>query len=243
MLAPTLMAAENIIIPDFSANYLVRLSGIEAGEQTRSLETASDGSRLFRSQTKATGIFSLFKPEIIVETSIWQHINHHVRPSRYSYVRQGGRKDKFMYLDFDWDAKQLHIDDKKRPWSLKLPEKTMDKLVYQIALMTDLAAEKKHFSYQIADGGKLKTYHIDHLGTETVSTALGDISTIKLTRKRDRPKDRKTTLWCAPSLNYLPVKLEHIEKDGTVFTASLQQLQGIDTAGAFSNQHTLTDEL
>lgn len=233
------VATEDMGIPDFIAKYTINLAGIEAGELTRSLETQADGYRLFRSETQAKGIFAIFKPELVIETSLWQRVNERIQPSKYSYTKQGGRKDKFMYLDFDWDKHRLHIDDKKRPWSLKLKPKTMDKLVYQIALMTDLAADKKTFSYHIADGGKLKTYNITYLGTETISTPLGEITALKLTRERDRPKDRKTTLWCAPDLNYLPVKLEHIEKDGTVFTASLHELRGIDASSAFTNTHVM----
>lgn len=236
LLSPLLMADAGTSIPDFSAKYLVRLSGIEAGELTRSLVTQVDGKRVFQSETQANGVFAIFKPEKIVETSLWQFNQQHVRPIKYSYVREGGRKDKYMYLNFDWQTKQLHIDDKKRPWSLDLAPQTMDKLVYQIALMADLNSHQTVFSYQIADGGKLKTYDITSHGSELISTAMGEIEAIKLTRQRNRPKDRQTTLWCAPSLNYLPVQLEHIEKDGTVFTASLQQLQGIDHHNAFSSK-------
>ena len=71
------------------------------------------------------------------------------------------------------------------------------------------------------------------ISREVITTPLGKIEAIKLTRERSRPKDRKTTLWCAPSLNYLPVMLEHIEKDGTVFTAKIRRLRGINSKGAF----------
>ena len=222
------------VLPDFSANYLIRLNGIQAGELKRSLVTQPDGNRLFKSQTQAKGVFAFFKPEKIVETSLYQHHDNTIVPQHYRYIRTGGKKDKTMALDFDWQEQQLHIDDKKRPWSLALTEGTLDKLVYQLALMTDLAANHHQFNYQIADGGKIKQYKITEISRETISTPLGNIETIKLTRERNRPKDRKTTLWCAPSLNYLPVMLEHIEKDGTVFTASIRRLSGIDSQNAFT---------
>jgi hypothetical protein len=227
------LASEVTDIPDFSASYSVSLGGIEAGELTRSLTTQTDGKRIFQSETQAKGIFAIFKPEIITETSQWQLNNQYVRPLKYSYVREGGKKDKYMLMNFDWQAKQLHIDDKKRPWSLGLVPKTLDKLVYQIALMLDLQKQQSTFSYQIADGGKIKTYDIIAYGTEKINTAMGEIETIKLKRERSDSKDRQTTLWCAPSLNYLPVQLEHIEKDGTVFIASIKQLDGIDANQAF----------
>jgi len=220
-------------IPDFSANYSVKLNGLPAGELKRSLSTNNDGTRTFKSSTQAKGIFAFFKPDLVEETSIWQKNDQFIRPLSYLYQRTGGKKDKYLSLTFDWHTQRVHIDDKKHPWRLVLEKNTLDKLVYQLALMLDLSDKKTNIKYRIADGGKLKTYKIAILGEEVVSTPLGKIATIKLTRLRDRPKGRETTLWCAPTLNYLPVKLEHIEKGGTVFTASLRRLEGIATKHAF----------
>ncbi|KAJ0336341.1 hypothetical protein COL154_014362, partial [Colletotrichum chrysophilum] len=200
-------------IPDFSANYLVQLDGIQAGELKRSLTTVSPNLRRFTSVSQAKGVFSLFKPDVIEETSLWHEVNGRVRPSQYLYERTGGDNDRYLRMDFDWSDKLVHIDDHKHPWTLDISGQTLDKLVYQLTLMDDLAAHKTSLSYEIADGGKLKTYTIDVLGKEKVTTPLGKIEAIKLMRHRDHPKDRQTTLWCAPALDYLPVKLEHVEKD------------------------------
>jgi hypothetical protein len=193
---------------------------------------------LFQSVTQAKGMFAFFKPEKVVETSLWQHDNEVITPQKYRYSRTGGKKDKHVFLDFNWSAKQLKIDDKKQPWTLDIEAGILDKLVYQLALMSDLATQQKTFYYDIADGGKIKHYKITEVSREVITTPLGKINTIKLMRERNRPNDRKTTLWCAPSLQYLPVKLEHTEKDGTVFTASLRRLSGIDSQHAFIAQST-----
>ena len=136
---------------------------------------------------------------------------------------------------------QVFIDDKKKPWQLKIEQNTLDKLVYQLALMSDLADNKTLLNYRIADGGKLKDYKIKILDEEIITTPLGRINTIKLTRERVRSKGRETTLWCAPALNYLPVKLEHTEKGGSIFTAVLRRLKGIATEDAFKALTAHTD--
>lgn len=220
-------------IPDFSANYLVKLNGIQAGELKRSLETQESGQRRFYSVSQAKGVFSFFKPDVIEETSLWQLHKGKVRPQSYAYQRSGGKKEKTLEMDFDWQQNVVSIDDRKHPWQLELEPGTLDKLVYQISLMQDLDRGIQTIDYRIADGGKLKTYHIEVLGEETITTPMGQIDTIKLTRQREKPSDRETTLWCAPALNYLPVKLEHTE-DNTNFTAVLRRLKGIDTESAFT---------
>ena len=220
-------------IPDFSANYLVKLNGIQAGELKRTLTTTDDGRRVFSSVSQAMGVFSFFKPDVVEETSVWSIINNRVTPHEYLYQRTGGKKDKYLEMQFDWPNKLVSIDDKERPWQLKLKQGVMDKLIYQISLMRDLHDTRDEVIYRIADGGRLKTYTIHIIGTETITTPMGEIETIKLTRQRDKPNDRETTLWCAPALNYLPVKLEHVE-DETVFTALIRRLTGIETANAFT---------
>jgi hypothetical protein len=229
---PLFIAAQEL--PDFSANYQVMLNGIQAGELKQNLSSNIDGSRKFTSATQAKGIFAFFKPDLVEEISTWTLVNHQVQPLHYLYQRSGGKNDKYLKLDFDWQSQQLYIDDKNYPWQLDLEPYTLDKLVYQLALMKDLSKDNNQYEYRIADGGKIKTYTIDVIDEETVTTPLGIINTIKLKRLRDETSKRQTILWCAPALNYLPVKLEHTEKDGTVFTAKLRQLQGISTANIFT---------
>ncbi|MTI63986.1 DUF3108 domain-containing protein [Methylophaga sp.] len=221
-------------IPDFSANYLVRLNGIQAGELKRTLTTQENGLRKFSSVSQAKGVFSFFKPDVIEETSVWKLVDDRVTPQRYRYQRTGGKKDKFLQMQFNWRQKQVSIDDREHPWELDIKTGVLDKLVYQISLMRDLNKGIKQVDYLIADGGHLKTYEIKVLARETITTPMGQIETIKLTRHREKPNDRETTLWCAPALGYLPVKLEHVE-DEAVFTAVLRRLQGIDTEQAFTS--------
>jgi hypothetical protein len=232
LLMPLTIVAQEL--PDFSANYQVMLNGIQAGDLKQRLSSNSDGSRKFTSATQAQGLFAFFKPDLVEEISTWTLVDNKIQPRYYHYQRSGGKKDKYLKLDFDWQSQQLSIDDKNYPWQLALEPYTLDKLVYQLALMMDMDKRINQYSYRIADGGKIKTYIIDVIDEEIVTTPLGRIKTIKLKRLRDETSQRQTVLWCAPALNYLPVKLEHTEKDGTVFTANLDRLKGIPTANIFS---------
>ncbi|MDT8310810.1 MAG: DUF3108 domain-containing protein [Methylophaga sp.] len=216
-------------LPDFYANYQVELNGIQAGELKQTLSTDAAGQRKFVSITQAKGVFAFIKPDVIEETSLWIYHADRIRPMFYRYSREGGNKDKLLTMDFYWDIGEVHIDDREHPWDLDIKNNTLDKLVYQLQLMHDLSDKRNQLTYTIADGGKLKHYEIVRLGEEIIDTPLGKINAVKLTRERDADSDRKTTLWCAPELGYLPVKLEHIEKDDSRFTAYLRKLDGIAT--------------
>ncbi len=218
-------------LDDYSASYEIEMNGIKAGMLTQQLETITDGLHRFESVSKAKGVVALFKKDTVKETSLWISTENQIQPHQYLYQRHGGKKDKYLRMDFDWLQKTVHIDDKEHPWDLDIETATLEKHVYQVQLRKDLLAtpNQSTFSYLIADGGHLKQYQIERLEQEIITTPLGKIDTVKFKRQRDREsdKDRETTLWCAPELDYLPVKLEHIEKDGTKFTAVLQELEGL----------------
>ena len=230
-----LSAQEIQAIPDFSAQYSMNVKGLPAGDMTRTLSTDANGIRTLYSRTKAKGLFAFFKPDLIEETSTWTHDNNGIQPISYLYQRTGGKKDKIITIDFDWMNKLAQTNKNGQQKSFDINSDTSDKLIYQIILMTDLANKKTSFSYPIATEDKVKTYDIELLGEEIVSTSMGNINAVKLLRKRSSENKRQTTLWCAPSLNYLPVKLEHIEK-GTAFVATLENLKGIDSSMAFQQK-------
>ncbi|AFJ03754.1 Enzyme involved in the deoxyxylulose pathway of isoprenoid biosynthesis [Methylophaga frappieri] len=212
---------------DYQANYQVELNGIQAGELEQTLTTDEASNRQLVTRTQAKGVFAFFKPDIITETSIWQQVDGQIKPQFYRYQRQGGKKDKLLTMSFDWSTAIVHIDDREHPWELALQSDTLDKHVYQLQLMRDLAADRQSLQYTIADGGKLKQYEITRQATEVIETPLGHIEAIRLSRDRDPDSERQTTLWCAPALGYLPVKLEHIEKDDSRFTAHIRKLDGL----------------
>jgi hypothetical protein len=227
LFSTSLLAAEPL--PDFEASYRVEVNGIRAGELIQSLSSEAGDMRRFHTRTQARGVFALFRSDVIEESSLWSYHDGHIRPYVYRYSRTGGRKDKRLHLDFNWATNQVHIDDEEYPWDLKLQPGTLDKMVYQLQIMhdlQDLAEDEVVLEYVIAEGGKLKTYEVAIDGMETISTPLGDIEAIKMTRQRDADSGRQTTLWCAPSLRYLPIKLEHIEKDNSRLTAVINQLEG-----------------
>src|SRR3569623_1489452 len=98
------------------------------------------------------------------------------------------------------------------PWRMEIPPDVHDMLGYLLAIMLDLQRGRKELQYSIADGGKLKTYAFQILGEEQVESPFGRLKTVKLRRTEDK---RDTTVWCAPALHYLPVRLEQRETDGS----------------------------
>ncbi|MCK5668633.1 MAG: hypothetical protein KAI15_06075, partial [Gammaproteobacteria bacterium] len=49
----------------------------------------------------------------------------------------------------------------------------------------------------------------------------------KITRQKPGKKGN-TILWCASELNYLPIKVENIDDDGSITTAMIDTLTGLN---------------
>ena len=210
----------------FKADYSIYRKGAKIAKMQRRFSRRDDGYYVYRSETRTTGLVSLFRKDRIVEETTWTATGGDLYPSHYTYDHTGGKKDRHVIVDFDWDNKVITNSLNGASWEMPAQSRIMDKLLYQLAIMKDLKAGRRPLSYTIADGGKIKPYHFEVLGEETIKTHLGQFKAIKL--KRHKPNSRRqSTLWCVPALDYLPVRLENIEKDGQKTRVEIRSLVGI----------------
>ncbi len=205
----------------FTAIYVVKKGFVDIGEVRRTFTPGANDRYVFESVTSTTGMAAWVVKGSIIERSTGVLKNAAIQPLEYFYERSFG-KGKQVKLDFDWDKNTVTNSVNKNPWVMPLEPGTLDNLVYQIALMRDMAPGKRDYSYKIADGGKTKIYQAVVLGEEETATPAGKYHTVKITRVGDK---RGTTLWCAPKLNYLPVRIEQTDDDD--FVAVLKSVEGI----------------
>lgn len=217
-----LAQAANITTP-FTAEYHVIRNGDKIGERTHTLHKQENGY-LFEARMHTTGLAALLKSGEVTERSHWQLRNNHVQPQRYEYL-DSSDDSRTTRLQFDWQNQRVTNRVGNKPWGMDIPVGTQDKFGYMLALMHDLQHGNLMPEYQIADGGRLKTYRFISKGKVLLDTALGKLETIKLQRIRVGKEKRKVFIWCAPSLGYLPVKIER-HKKGTIYTMLIQKIKG-----------------
>lgn len=216
--------AANDSPPLFSAVFSLHALGTTVG-RTHWRAHDDQGVRVFESNTEPTGLYALIRSETIHERSRLRVDGSTLIPLIYRYQRRGGKRDRFVEVDFDWPQKRVRNTAKGQSWEMPVPRGTLDKFSYLLALMRDLEQGKTSLQYDIADGGHLKRYDIEILGREIVETPLGALEAVKLRRKNR--KSRMTTLWCATRLHHLPIKIEHREKDGSTVSLQIQEVEGL----------------
>jgi len=213
----------------FEAHYSLYRTGAKVAEMLRVFERLDNGRYRYRSETRTTGVFSLFRKDHVIEESNWLFRNGELRPLEYLYDHSGGKKDRNVAVTFDWDAQKITNTVNGQSWRMPTEPKVMDKLLYQLAIMHDLKSGRAPLAYTVADGGKIKTYDFELLGNEIISTPLGELDTVKVSRVR-KDSRRETVFWCAEKLHFLPVRVENIETDGGKTTVVIDSVTGLDAA-------------
>jgi len=211
----------------FNVDYDFSINGATVAHMTRSLHPDNNHKNnnryIFESSSKASGLLSWFFKGNIVERSSWIYADNNIRPIHYLYNRSGKRK-RHVELNFDWEKKIVTNTINSDPWTMAITDTTLDKLLYQLKMMFDLQKQVKNLDYAIADGGKLKNYHFELLGEETIKLPLGSIKTVKLRKQNSK---RTTTVWCAKEYSYLPIRIEHIDKDGRKLKTEAVKINGL----------------
>ena len=79
-------------------------------------------------------------------------------------------------------------------------------------------------NYTVVDGKQVKNYQFKVVGTETLETPIGQLTTVKVARVREN-NARETIFWLSPEHDFLLVQLRQSEPDGSGFELYLQDLE------------------
>lgn len=148
-----------------------------------------------------------------------------IQPLRYNFKRKIFGKKRTAQLDFNWQTQQVTNNVNEKPWKMAIAPGVLDKLSVQLQLRLDVKAGKKTLEYQVADGGRMKTYRFAIAGKESITTPAGTFDAIKVARDRGENSGRKTWIWLAPELDYLIVKIHQIEKSDKEYKLVLKTVE------------------
>lgn len=118
-------------------------------------------------------------------------------------------------MTFNEATKQILTNRKKTDRVLTWKPGVLDDLNAELQVREDLKAGGLKSSYLIADYKEVEARQFVNEGNESVKGADGKTyNTIKVRLKHDRAT-KSTIFWLAPSLDYLPIKVTHQDKDNS----------------------------
>ena len=213
-------------LPDFEASYVLKRGSLTIGSSDIEFRLDNDGSYLYQSRSWPTRWVAWLLKDRLQESSRGRLTPTGLRPDSYHYLRSGGSREREADLSFDWDRNLVSNRVEGSLWEMEIPTGTIDKLASQLGMMLALQQDKDDVTFMVADGGHLKQYRFKVIGHETIEVPAGTFETVKITKLRDN-KERITYVWCAPALNYLPVRIWQRETDGAEYTSDLESFSEV----------------
>jgi hypothetical protein len=215
---PALQAAP---LPSFTATFQIMRDSLRLGTNEVALTVEENGDYRYESHTWPSGWISWLLKEDLRELSRGIMNHEGIHPLFYRYMRSGRRTTRTAELTFDWKTSTVvnNVDDSR--WEMTIPAGTLDKLATQLGIMLELQNGASEKTFAVADGGKLKQYAFQAIGTETVELPAGSFETVKLHRVGDSTQ-KLTYIWCAPELHYLPVRILQRNEDQSEYRRELE---------------------
>lgn len=209
----------DLLASGFNAEYQVQHNGIQLGTTTQKLSKLNDTNWEYHGEAIPRGFVTLFVSDRITESSRFTLHNNIIRPLHYLYLHRKSRnRERKIELRFDWDKKSVQSIHENKIF--ELPNNTQDLMTFQLQLMRHLQTQQTPLTIPIATRKAVVNYPMQIRGEEKLEVPAGEYTVLKLD-SQEADKDRYT-LWFAKSLDYLPIKIEKIDKDGDHTTFELQ---------------------
>lgn len=222
-LASTSATAAAPAIPLYHATYAVNRNDLHIGNARFSLTREANGTYDYQSVTQASGLASLFFSDVITEISYFAVNANGLQPLLYSYTDTGHGHNRDQTIHFNWAKHTAESTQGDAHKSFPLKPGTYDRALAQLALSVDMAAGHLPEEYRILDHGEFQNYRMQRTGEAQLKTPAGSYSTVKVARN-DKKKNRVTTFWLAPGLDYLPAQMQQTEPGKATITLVLTEI-------------------
>jgi hypothetical protein len=194
--------------------YETSFKGIPAGRLVLTL-TAGNTANTWHYETHAlpNALASLVISSSAREQGWFSVTPDGVVPQRYLLESGETSRRHDSDVSYDWTARRITGQVEGATLSLSAPLQLQDVSSIRIAPTQDLLEGREPHEYTMLDGREIKTFVYTRIGSEHLKTALGDFDTVVFSSlgKGADPKGRSWHYWYAPSLGWLPVRIEQRE--------------------------------
>lgn len=214
-------------IAPFEVVYEVGNNLISAGDARLRLSNTGDLWE-YSLNIRPKGVFKLAGKGRIREKSTFTLLESgdevFLQPQEYQY-RQDDERRREVNAGFDWDNNTVTYKYRGKTVTESFTTPLLDRLTVTLLIMNALRHDFDKVELPVFDSAKIKQVDFVNEGHEYLKTNRGRIDTIRVTNRNATGGSRETTTWFAPSLDYLPVKIEHKKRDELVVRLSLISLE------------------
>lgn len=204
-----------------SDQYSVEWGSVTLGTGVISLKAVGDDCFEYQSTTEPIALVRWTYGAPMEFSQFCVH-DDQVYPSHFKYSNDRRSSDNFT-LDFDPKTQRVKMIQGGDVTEIRVPDPVYDRFSIQEAVRLWAAhnagrtGQERDFAF--LDENKLRTYRFRIQRRESVQTPAGTFDTV-LVERIDNPK-KSYRYWLAPSREYIPVKIEHINKGKTELRMAL----------------------
>lgn len=213
-------------VTTYKATYDVTYKGHRAASSEFSV-ASRDGRYEFVSSTQARGILRLARPKPAVDRSVFELVDGRVRPLEFWYEDGSRKGEDNVHIVFDWAAGEARTQSESGATTASLEPGTLDRGTMQVSIMLAMSKGEDVGPYSLIDEDGVLVYDYADEGTADAETGIGSIPTQLLRQQRDG-SSRSTVLWLAPSLSYLPVRMEQWRNGAPETVFVLESVEGLE---------------
>ena len=218
MLPSNANAATSDTVPGFAATYDVRY-GILRGTMTLEL-AREDSSYVYETALQPRGFASWLRRGEVRENTTIDLADGSVRPKRYTNTDTIAKPSRYAYYDFDPVSGRVTGEYKAQAVDEQMRTGGQSRISVQVAIMHALRSGTTITEVPVFDRGRWRDFHFDILPEQTVATPSGSFDALEI-RYASTKKEKSWSLYCAESLDYLPVMNVYREGEKTKSRAVL----------------------
>ncbi len=147
-----------------------------------------------------------------------------LHPQSYQY-RQDDERRRAVSASFDWENNTVTHEYRGETVTESFANSLLDRLTVTLLIMNSLRHDFDKAELSVFDSARIKQVDFVNQGHESLRTRQGRIDTIRVTNHNATGGSRETITWFAPSLDYLPIKIEHKKRGELVVRLSLISLE------------------
>ncbi len=214
-------------IAPFEVVYDVGNNLISAGDARLTLSNEGDLWE-YSLDIKPKGVFKLAGKGRINEKSTFKLVESDgevfLHPQSYEYSQDDERR-RAVSASFDWNNNNMTYEYRGKTVTESFTDPLLDRLTVTLLIMNSLRHDFVKAELPVFDSARIKQVDFVNEGHESLRTSQGRIDTIRVTNHNSTGGSRETITWFAPSLDYLPVKIEHKKRGELVVRLSLISLE------------------
>lgn len=201
-------------LPEFTATYAINANGT-TGTATRKL--VKNGNQYKYTVTGSAARIATLNQEASFSLS-----GNQILPASASASTKFLGIGNTHKVKFNNQAKTVVSTYKNKSQTLSMPRQAFDDLSMEAQIRQELINGKFTGSYPLVKKTDIETTRFKRIGNSKITVPAGTYEVVRFDRLH-QDKNRVTSFWLAPSLNYLPIKVSQND-DGKVISMELTKV-------------------